>query len=86
MCSTPGQDRRTVLSCRGSWSSHRFWSGVARCWLQTAVLCEELPNPARYVSGERFTTELYYQREDNKAGSEPRHINTVALVFEIRLR
>jgi hypothetical protein len=54
--------------------------------LQTAVLCEELPNPARYVSGERFTTELYYQREDNKAGSEPRHINTVALVFEIRLR
>ena len=38
------------------------------------------------VSGERFTTELYYQREDNKAGGEPRHINTVALVVEIRLR
>ena len=38
------------------------------------------------VFAERFTAQLYYQREDNVAGNQPHCINMVALVLEIRLR
>jgi hypothetical protein len=69
------------------WVSYLFaWDEVFyfsnRGWSRNRVAAG-----AQKKFNDRFAVDLYYQREDSKAaGTEPPHVNTVAIVIYVRIR